>query len=910
MLTLAPRRHKMVSGTVIRSPGPNPGRRRRAVPKCKERDVRYGCVTDYDAVYASNNYAHSAGSASFHLQAFGRRLLREVAALTDHRSFLDIGGGNGALAAALGDLGAQCFTLDAQDREAEGYRRVDLSVFDAAAIRNVLDAVRGHIGDRHVATCFDVAEHIDLEHLSGFLLNLNALTRQDLIISISTRPSSMGNRYHSTILPRSSWIDLLALAGFDVHTLGALEGAQSGRVFSEASENLWAVSHWQRLDPFRDGPRHQAYLLCRKRRQIADTAAFAREVETLVDIGYRIRKRGRADLPLITYHAAFGQDWPFLRSLLEAWPAERIHVILRRRLLVEPVAHLVQNYLARVNVRTFAYDGVEDGVASVRESAALGSRVLVNCTEGPPYPSHLAAAEVTASARSEGMRTLCVQHGLTATAPHIPGAGTYWVWGPEFLPEHPMAPDAGTVLEAGGSPKLLDAQLDQGADAFAFRLGDWTRLYSKKVLIGLSLHWSAVARTEEQMLSWIRDLAAAHPDILFVLRPHPEDASVFGWNIDRPNIVILDDLALICMDWPVARLVRAVDLVVSVPSTLLLDALAAGTPYAVYGEADFSGPMTPLLEALLKSAHRVGDRILPQHFDANSDTPPWPCLETSLSFLDRLAEFAAGRDAAATEPPCPTGSGPMKDGSASSPAFWTASRRGCAPSRRATSPPRPSRTRRFRRKSRRRNARSPTRCAPGTRRSPPCITRSGFRGSTSDPHGHGTRRSRRADGDAAGDGGRDIARPGWTCAADPGPSGRCLPHRPALGLSRHIDRSRHMILCAGEALIDMLPRRTAEGEDAFAPHAGGAVFNTAVALGRLGAEAGYFGGLSTDFMGELLAARLADSRVDTHLCVRSRRPTTLAFVRLVDGQASYAFYDEGTAGGCSTPPRCPPCPTT
>ncbi|TIR44575.1 MAG: carbohydrate kinase, partial [Mesorhizobium sp.] len=53
-----------------------------------------------------------------------------------------------------------------------------------------------------------------------------------------------------------------------------------------------------------------------------------------------------------------------------------------------------------------------------------------------------------------------------------------------------------------------------------------------------------------------------------------------------------------------------------------------------------------------------------------------------------------------------------------------------------------------------------------------------------------------------------------------------------------------MILCCGEALIDMLPRTTAEGEAAFAPYVGGAVFNTAVALGRLGAPAGFFSGLS------------------------------------------------------------------
>jgi fructokinase len=117
-----------------------------------------------------------------------------------------------------------------------------------------------------------------------------------------------------------------------------------------------------------------------------------------------------------------------------------------------------------------------------------------------------------------------------------------------------------------------------------------------------------------------------------------------------------------------------------------------------------------------------------------------------------------------------------------------------------------------------------------------------------------------------------------------------------------------MILCAGEALIDMLPRRTSQGEDAFAPHAGGAVFNTAIALGRLGAGAGYFGGLSTDFLGDFLAATLAASNVDTRLCPRSPRPTTLAFVRLVNGQASYAFYDEGTAGRMLDPAALPALP--
>ena len=104
-----------------------------------------------------------------------------------------------------------------------------------------------------------------------------------------------------------------------------------------------------------------------------------------------------------------------------------------------------------------------------------------------------------------------------------------------------------------------------------------------------------------------------------------------------------------------------------------------------------------------------------------------------------------------------------------------------------------------------------------------------------------------------------------------------------------------MILCCGESLIDMLPRETAQGERAFAPYPGGAVMNTAIALGRLGAPSGYFGGVSTDLFGKLLIETLEASKVDYSLCPRSDRPTTLAFVTLTNGHAQYAFYDENTA---------------
>ena len=114
-----------------------------------------------------------------------------------------------------------------------------------------------------------------------------------------------------------------------------------------------------------------------------------------------------------------------------------------------------------------------------------------------------------------------------------------------------------------------------------------------------------------------------------------------------------------------------------------------------------------------------------------------------------------------------------------------------------------------------------------------------------------------------------------------------------------------MILCCGEALIDMLPRTTTLGEDAYAPYAGGAIFNTAIALGRLGVPTGFFTGLSDDMMGDILRKTLAESGVDYSYCATLSRPTTVAFVKLVNGHATYAFYDEGTAGRMITEAELP-----
>ena len=105
-----------------------------------------------------------------------------------------------------------------------------------------------------------------------------------------------------------------------------------------------------------------------------------------------------------------------------------------------------------------------------------------------------------------------------------------------------------------------------------------------------------------------------------------------------------------------------------------------------------------------------------------------------------------------------------------------------------------------------------------------------------------------------------------------------------------------MILCCGESLIDMIPIENTSNEVSFTPLAGGAIFNTSIALGRLNVPVGLISGVSSDFLGQKLVNELSNSNVNTEYLIRKDNPTTLAFVSFKNGHANYTFYDENSAG--------------
>ena len=99
------------------------------------------------------------------------------------------------------------------------------------------------------------------------------------------------------------------------------------------------------------------------------------------------------------------------------------------------------------------------------------------------------------------------------------------------------------------------------------------------------------------------------------------------------------------------------------------------------------------------------------------------------------------------------------------------------------------------------------------------------------------------------------------------------------------------ILTFGEALIDF---KQQDGLD-FKGYEGGSPMNVAIAASRLGSAVGFGGQVSSDLFGESLRSYLEENRVDTSFLLESERPSTLAFVAEIDGDAHFSFMGEGAA---------------
>lgn len=105
-----------------------------------------------------------------------------------------------------------------------------------------------------------------------------------------------------------------------------------------------------------------------------------------------------------------------------------------------------------------------------------------------------------------------------------------------------------------------------------------------------------------------------------------------------------------------------------------------------------------------------------------------------------------------------------------------------------------------------------------------------------------------------------------------------------------------MFVICGEALFDVFAAGDTPTGLMLDARVGGSPFNVAVGLARLGQPVGFFGGVSSGFLGERLMRALKEEGVDTRCTPRSPARTTLSLVGVdAAGVPSYSFYGEGAA---------------
>ena len=105
-----------------------------------------------------------------------------------------------------------------------------------------------------------------------------------------------------------------------------------------------------------------------------------------------------------------------------------------------------------------------------------------------------------------------------------------------------------------------------------------------------------------------------------------------------------------------------------------------------------------------------------------------------------------------------------------------------------------------------------------------------------------------------------------------------------------------MIICTGEILADMIGK-IEDGRICYDRFAGGAPFNVACGLKKLGAKCGFCGCVGEDLIGDFLEDFAKSRGFDyLHLVRDQTRNTTLAFVELNEaGERKFSFFRKNTA---------------
>lgn len=547
----------------------------------------YASVTDYTAVY-NDGYRNRRGSHTSFDVCLLPTLLASFCREAGTSAVLDVSGGQGRLAEALGGLGIDALTTDIAAAPGGPVIAFDLSRHSEADLARVRqETQRAFRGAPYVTSCLDVLEHIDREHLSAAVRNLAGLTARLLVVSISTRPSSRDNLFHASIFPLSTWIRVFEIAGF--RRLSASHFAlATRRPFSGENAADPLIDRWRGINLFGDtGEGEPRYLVLEKIADALDWGAVNAETEELFDVAYRREKRRQFSVPenarfLLSLHHI--QEFPFLRALLDVLPRHAVRVILRPCFIEGSQRRAIRGFLARTGVRTHVYERAEELPWS-----ELAGSILVSAAESGCAVNHVHGLQISALARLHGCRTYLLQHGIWPR--NFPGRivtfGSELVlnWGAaeeRILQQNQHRLGAVDVpwgvfhpgqVRRIGSPRYTDQLLPVHPDGLDLRLGIGRDRFASVALLATKRAYGRSAGSEVDAAFHIamRRLIETHSEMLFLIRPHPAHNEGGLSDLQYENVRVLDETCCVAADIPLNRIIPLVDQVIAPISTVALD---------------------------------------------------------------------------------------------------------------------------------------------------------------------------------------------------------------------------------------------------------------------------------------------------------------------------------------------------
>ncbi|HEX8049194.1 class I SAM-dependent methyltransferase [Rhizobium sp.] len=544
--------------------------------------------TDYSKLYGPDYFGKTNGSTSFDIGTLPAELVAFCLA-RNINAVLDVGSGSGSLKSILADRGFSVAACDYKPAHQDSIH-YDLTATDDGQAAVLADELsRKFSCGEYVVTCFDVLEHIDVEDVATAVANLRAMASDWLVASISTRPSSRGNAYHSTILPFPTWKRIFEVSGFEIVEGEFAESSNRFAPTQATDPGLGLVAHWASADIFGDHSKGEpSYLVARKR---ADpNASVARQtIGEILDISFRKVKRqafALATPKFIGLNIHHFQDFLNFRPLLDVVERNHVIVFIRKHMLLEDEQQLVAGYLKKCGITLISYERIVD-----IDWRLFNIEALLSMAESTAAFNHALSLQLVEAAKMHGIPCILLQHGIwIEPGPDRQiyfGSETVLSWGGEqqqFLNRggHVVA---GTTTTYGdikrnsffpiGSSKFCDSLIDPNPEIIQWRLGTDVSRFEKVALIGTNLKWGAHQTNKATITSGLRKAVDRNRDTLFLIKPHPSERYTDYAELHADNTLLLDDILLGCLDLSVSRLLAGVSTVVSSLSTLLLDGAVA-----------------------------------------------------------------------------------------------------------------------------------------------------------------------------------------------------------------------------------------------------------------------------------------------------------------------------------------------